>query len=196
MAQGEEPPEFSGIVTEPNEDFSKWVSRNEARIKQATSLPYWYKDNTKYVKPVPSAKLRVISASECNIKLSNGGSVSTPELRLAKGNRNKQSRAIFEKELRMAKRFANIGHKIEFAADDTGSFDVLIDGIKADLKSTSSPGNIIKYAKHATREQGADIVLFEFTNWGASFIEEIKKLEQYGIHGKYLKPGDSRIYKF
>lgn len=143
-----------------------------------------------------SAKLRVIPASECNITLPNGGRVSTPESRLSKGNRNKQAQAIFEKELRMAKRFANGGHKIEFAADDAGSFDVLIDGIKADFKSTSSPGNIIKYAKHATREQGADIVLFEFTNWGSAFIEEIEKLKRYGIHGKYLKPGDSAIYTF
>jgi len=96
----------------------------------------------------------------------------------------------------MAKRFANGGHNIEFAADDAGSFDVLIDGTKADFKSTSSPGNIINYAKHAIREQGADIVLFEFTNWGSAFIEEIEKLKRYGIHGKYLKPGDSAIYTF
>lgn len=143
-----------------------------------------------------SAKLRVIPETECNITLPNGGLVSTPETRLAKGNINKQEQAKFEKELRMAKRFANGGHKIEFAADDTGSFDVLIDGVKADFKSTSSPGNILKYAKHATREQGADIVLFEFTEWGSAYIEEIEKLKKYGIHGKYMKPGDSTIYTF
>lgn len=143
-----------------------------------------------------SAKLRVIPGSECNYTLPNGGRVSTPAQRLSKGNSNKQEQSKFEKELRMANRFANGGHKIEFAADDAGSFDVLIDGIKADFKSTSSPGNIIKYAKHAIREQGADIVLFEFTNWDSAFIEGIEKLKRLGYHGKYLKPGDSSIYTF
>lgn len=143
-----------------------------------------------------SAKLRVIPESECNYTLPNGGRVSTPAQRLSKGNSNKQEQGKFEKELRMANRFANGGHKIEFAADDAGSFDVLIDGVKADFKSTSSPSNIIKYAKHATREQGADIVLFEFSSWGTPYIEAIDKLKRMGIHGKYLMPGDSQIYSF
>jgi hypothetical protein len=143
-----------------------------------------------------TGKLRVIPESECNYTLPNGGRVTTPEERLSKGNYNKQEQAKFEKELRMAKQFANGGHKIDFAADDTGSYDVLIDGAKADFKSTSSAGNIVKYAKHAIREQGADIVLFEFTKWGTPFIEEIAKLKRLGIHGKYVISGNSTIYTF
>lgn len=143
-----------------------------------------------------AGKLRTISKKECNYTLPNGGSVSTPKARLAKGNYNKQEQAKFEKELRMAKRFASGGHKIEFVANDVSSFDVLIDGIKADFKSTSSPGNIVKYAKHATRKQGADLVLFECSSWGTPYIEAIDKLKRMGIHGKYLLPGDSTIYSF
>ncbi|MDE5628449.1 MAG: hypothetical protein K2I69_02705 [Muribaculaceae bacterium] len=96
----------------------------------------------------------------------------------------------------MANRYANGGHTIEFAANDTASYDVLFDGLKADFKSTSSPGNIVKYAKHAVREQGADIVLFEFTSFGTNYIEEIEKQKRIGIHGRYLLPGDSTIYVF
>lgn len=143
-----------------------------------------------------AGKLRVIPKEECNYTLPNGGSVSTPSARLAKGNYNKQEQAKFEKELRMARRYAEAGHKIDFSEADMGSFDVLFDGLKADFKSTSSPGNIIKYAKYATREQGADIVLFEFNSWGTPYIEAINKLKQIGIHGKYLLPNDLRIYSF
>ena len=126
----------------------------------------------------------------------NGGCVVTPTERLSKGNLNKQEQAKFEKELRIANRFASGGHEIKFAPDDTGSFDVLCDGLKADFKSTSGAGNIVKYAKHAINDQSADIVLFEFTSWGTPFIEAIQSLKRIGIHGKYLKPGDETIYTF
>ncbi|MCM1439007.1 MAG: toxin glutamine deamidase domain-containing protein [Roseburia sp.] len=143
-----------------------------------------------------TAKLRIISESECNFTLPNGGRVVTPEKRLAKGNLNKQEQAKFEKELRMAKRYANAGHKIEFVPDDADTFDVMFDGLKADFKSTKSPGNIVNYAKYAIREQGADIVIFEFTEFSSAYIEAINKLKALGIHGKYLRPGSNVIYEF
>lgn len=137
----------------------------------------------------------IYSQDECNFVLPNGGRVITPRKRFEKANSEKNQNAIFAKELRMANRFASNGHIIEFAEDDKGSYDVLFDGIKADFKSTSSPVNIVKYAKHAIFEQGAELVLFEFTEWNSKFIEEIVRLKRLGIHGKYLHPNQS-IYTF
>lgn len=50
--------QFSGQITQPHEGFSKWVSENQERIGRAAerdTLPYWIKDNPKYVR-VPEAK--------------------------------------------------------------------------------------------------------------------------------------------
>ena len=174
----------------------RWKAHEDAKEVKSQQNEHLKSVKELYPKRGNSAKLRVISESECNYTLPNGGCVITPELRLKKGNLNEQEQGIFRKELRMANRFAQNGHRIEFTSDDTGSFDVFFDGIKADLKSTSSPGNIVKYAKHATRDQGAEIVLFEFGSWGKPYIEAINKLKEIGIHGKYLKPGNSQIYSF
>lgn len=143
-----------------------------------------------------SAILRKMPSTECNVTFANGGRVSTPEPRLMKCNINKQEQAKFEKELRMAKRYAETGHKVDFTDNDEGSFDLFFDGVKADFKSTASPGNVVKYAKHAIREQGADIVLFEFGSWGTPYMEAINKLKRLGIHGRYLLPDDHNVYSF
>ena len=52
LLNDEEPGDFhsSNEVTEPHEDFKKWVSENQERIEGARSLPYWMRDNGKYVK--------------------------------------------------------------------------------------------------------------------------------------------------
>ena len=43
---------FSGEITEPHEGFQKWMKENQERVEKATkqgTLPYWMKDNPKYV---------------------------------------------------------------------------------------------------------------------------------------------------
>ena len=40
---------FKGEIGEPHEGFRKWMSENEERIEGARSLPYWMRDNGKYV---------------------------------------------------------------------------------------------------------------------------------------------------
>ena len=44
--------QFSGQITEPHEGFREWMKENQGRIEKATergTLPYWVKDNPKYV---------------------------------------------------------------------------------------------------------------------------------------------------
>ena len=40
---------FKWEITEPHEGFRKWMSENQERIEGARSLPYWMRDNGKYV---------------------------------------------------------------------------------------------------------------------------------------------------
>ena len=52
---------FKGEITEPHEGFRKWIGENQERIEGARRLPYFIKDNHKYVKgaatkPQPTVK--------------------------------------------------------------------------------------------------------------------------------------------
>ena len=49
---------FKGEVTEPHEGFRKWVKENEERIENAQSLPYWVRDNGKYVGAKSASNIR------------------------------------------------------------------------------------------------------------------------------------------
>lgn len=49
LLNGEEPPQPSGKIEEPNEYFNEWVSKNRDRIEKAKTLPYWVEDNMKAV---------------------------------------------------------------------------------------------------------------------------------------------------
>lgn len=40
---------FKGEITEPHEGFRKWMSENQERIENAKSLPYWMRDNGRYM---------------------------------------------------------------------------------------------------------------------------------------------------
>lgn len=49
LLNGEEPPQPSGKIEEPNNHFSDWVANNKDRIEKAKTLPYWVQDNKKAV---------------------------------------------------------------------------------------------------------------------------------------------------
>ena len=46
---------FEGEIAEPHAGFQNWVKENQERIDSAQSLPYWIKDNPKYVKTAETA---------------------------------------------------------------------------------------------------------------------------------------------
>ena len=115
----------------------------------------------------------------------NGGYLVIDKQRIEQGNLSKQEKAKYEKERNMCLTLAQNGHKIRFLKLTEGSFDIFIDDISADLKKTAGSGNIVKYAKKATREQGAQIVVFEFEKESASVYSELEVLKKIGIHGKY-----------
>lgn len=61
--------------------------------------------------------------------------------------------------------------------------------MKADLKRTESSEQIVKHAKHAIRQQGAKLVLFQFDVWNAKMVSALKGLSKLNIHGKYFITG-------
>ncbi|MBD5281980.1 MAG: hypothetical protein HDS33_03015 [Bacteroides sp.] len=93
-----------------------------------------------------------------------GGFVVTHHDRIESGNRNKQSKEVFEKEQEMCHDLAEQGHRLEHRSDKDrakgDTYDVMYDGRKADLKSTKSHNNIEGYAEHAFRDQGAKVVIY------------------------------------
>lgn len=128
-------------------------------------------------------------------KAASGGRVSTPEQRLQNATINKQEAAKFNKEYRMACTFADTGDTFTFAPEGAG-YDGLLNGKRADLKSLTSWKQICRKGKYAVREQGAEIVLFEFDGMTDEYFNELRKLAAKGIHGKYYDRRDSVVHDF
>ena len=127
------------------------------------------------------------------------GAVYLPDTRRNEGIRSKNERGILAKELYMARVFAKAGYEIVFTEDGANNHDVFFNGIPADLKRLSSHINIIRHAKYATRNQGAEWVLFEFTKETKEIYTELEKLGRRNIHGKYFfshKESNRKIYDF
>ena len=49
---------FKGEITEPHEGFQKWMKENAERIENAKSLPYWMRDNGRYVEVTATSSIR------------------------------------------------------------------------------------------------------------------------------------------
>lgn len=85
--------------------------------------------------------------------------------RLVEARKSKQAKQIFEKEMDMCHVAADNGHIVEYLHGENRSkgntYDITIDKIPADLKSTNGYGNIVKYVKKAYQKQGAKAVLLE-----------------------------------
>ncbi len=105
----------------------------------------------------------------------------------------------YQKEFDMCKDLADYGHDI-FHLDDRnlsdGSYDILFDGVKADLKAVTSSNHIVKYGKKAIREQGAEKVIFRINKYNSQYAEEFRTLQSKGIHGYYYVQGENGLKEF
>lgn len=160
----------------------------------------WWKKNVGEVEGVTDGlkSMPILTKKDVDVVLKNGGSISVHPSRIKNANVNKQERAKFTKEQRMCNVLANNGYKIEMLEEVAGvsSADIIINGLKADLKSTKGAGNIVKYGKKAISEQNADIVIFEFEEMNLKIHQEINKLRNINIHGMYIVKGSNKIVKF
>lgn len=130
---------------------------------------------------------------------SENGMVITEKGRIEYSETNKQEREKYKKEFEMCKDLADYGHEV-FQLDDRklsdGSYDILLDGRKADLKSLKGANNIVREGKSAIQKQGADLVVFKFEKITPNVHAEINKLSTKDIHGYYYETGKGALHKF
>jgi hypothetical protein len=116
----------------------------------------------------------------------NDGWLFTDRERIKQAATNKQETAKYNREYSQCQTLAKNGYKVEYLKDIEKSFDIYLNGVPADLKKTSSHNNIVKDAKHATKNQGAKIVVFEFEKETKEIYTKLQYLIKEGIHGKYF----------
>jgi len=116
----------------------------------------------------------------------SGGYLVTERGRIIQSEKSKNEIEKFHKEHEMCKTLAKNGYAMEYLDDQWGkSYDVHVNTIKADLKKTVSHNNLVRYAKKAIREQGAEMVVFEFDNMTGDIHKGLNKLESIGIKVMY-----------
>ena len=129
----------------------------------------------------------------------NGGTVYTEDSRIEQAKMNKQEMAKYNKEHEMCKHLADNGHNVVHLDDrklSDGSYDILLDGKKAELKSLSSYNNIVREGKSAIKKQGADLVVFRFNTLSAKAKSYLKDLAKAKIHGCYYVRGQKGLAWF
>lgn len=124
------------------------------------------------------------------------GWVITDTTRRLKGNQNKQTLQVYEKEKNMCIVLADNGYRVSHLGEISGisSSDIFINGIPADLKKTRSANNVQNYAKKALRKQGAHIVVFEFEQETKEIYAELQDLKSKGLRAKYFFSGKNEVY--
>ena len=118
------------------------------------------------------------------------GFVVTQKQRIKEAEQSKAEKQKFEKELRMCKVLADNGYFIEYLQGTNRpsgqTYDIHMDGIKADLKCvTGGAGNIVKYAKKALTKQGGEAVILEIPSHAPAY---------YGALAEARRKCDGRIF--
>lgn len=129
-----------------------------------------------------------------------GGYVVTDKDRIKSSKSSPNEEVKYKKEREMSIDLAEQGHKIEHLSDKNrkkrDTYDILFDGSKTDLKSTSSHNNIEKYVRHAVRDQGANVVIIRIEN-GADRGKVLSALKsakrKYGRRIVYYYQSDKTI---
>lgn len=118
----------------------------------------------------------------------------TSKERVKEGRRNSREREIFEKELAMCHTCAMNGHRVEYLSsanrEKDATYDIILDGKPADLKSFTGTGAMIRQLKHALREQGAEVEIVELDNGSDLLYNKIIEARRKIEHGEiyyYIK---------
>ena len=199
-------------VNDVPENFKKWVEDNADRIAEANykgTTPWFLLDNEKYVhlgnfQATGQQKFTVDSRREYlrhdtekwrrdYFNRKNGGYLTVERERIEQGKINKQEREKYEKEYGMCSVLAKNGYKVEYLKMTEGSFDIYLNGVSADLKKLSSHNNIARHAKHATRGQGAGVIVFEFEKMTGGIQNALNKLKYAGMKVKYFITGTNQV---
>ena len=108
----------------------------------------------------------------------------------------------FEKELSMCKVVASHGYRVEYPTEKGRkpgeTYDVIINGMRAELKSTSSEGNLVKHVRKAFTRQGAVAVVIRLELRDKALLDRVyeakRKLPDMTII-YYYEDDPSKIWK-
>ena len=116
-------------------------------------------------------------------------------MRIAQSKKCKNEKEKFWKENGMCIVLAKNGYAVEYLEDIPSSYDIHLNGIKADLKKTKSHNNMVNYAKEAIREQGAEMVVFELVNMTHAIQKELYTIKKLDIPVMYFTSGKRIVTK-
>ena len=122
------------------------------------------------------------------------GFLAVERERIETGKMNEFEREKFNKEYSMCQTLAVNNQLVDFLKEVDGRYDILLNDLPADLKKTKSHNHIIDYARHATRNQGAEIVVFEFEVMNAKILEKLRYLERRGYKIIYYTTEEKKLY--
>lgn len=124
----------------------------------------------------------------------NKGYLQTSRKRIEEGNINKQEKEKFAKEWNMCKVLADKDHTVIYRESVQGRFDIYLDGVPAELKTTANENNIVKYAKKAIIQQGAKIIVFRFDTPVTKLMwQELNKIKAKKWECYYFIKGDMDV---
>ncbi|MGM9753848.1 MAG: phage minor head protein [Candidatus Cryptobacteroides sp.] len=110
--------------------------------------------------------------------------------RIQESTKHPNEEEKFQKERSMCIDLADQGHDIQLFHGEGRpkgkTYDALFDGVPADLKCIDKGGSSIpKYAKHAFRDQGAEIVIYKLPSH--DLYDKLKEaFRKYGSEGRIL----------
>ena len=128
------------------------------------------------------------------------GFVVTERERLLEATASQNEREKFRKEYRMCRVAADNGYEVQFLKGnnrDTGqTYDILLDSLPTDLKSTGSIGNLVKHIRKAHKEQGAKAVLLELDSHNPLLYEKLNEAKRkYDVTIYFYFKDNTRIRK-
>ena len=134
------------------------------------------------------------------ISPNDNGLVVTQKERIIEAQASNSEKQKFNKEMRMCKIIADNGHDIEYLQGINRpagqTYDIIIDGIKTDLKCvTGGAGNIVKYAKKALTKQGGEAVVFEIPSHNEVFYKAITEARRKCSGRIFFYIADEKVLK-
>ena len=110
------------------------------------------------------------------------GFVATEKERLEEAKASKNERQKFNKEYRMCRVAADNGHEVEYLRGNNRApgqtYDIRLDGIPTDLKSTDGYNNIVRDAKKAFKKQGAKAILYELGSHNSLVYNKLNEVKR------------------
>ena len=129
------------------------------------------------------------------------GFIVTEKERIEEGRASKNEIAKFQKELHMCKVAANNKHRVEYLRGNNRpkgqTYDIRLDGMPTDLKSTDGFGNIVQYIGKAYKKQGAKAVLLEVAEKNDTLKEKLAEAKRkYSVRIFYYVKGQEVMQEF